>query len=52
LPYLRLVPHHHLGGAKLHGSDAAIDVLLPLIAVSFELTAIGIVFVIVRAFAA
>jgi len=36
-------------GAKLHGSDAAIDVLLPLMAVSFGLTAIGIVFVIVRA---
>jgi hypothetical protein len=38
-------------GAKLHGRDAAIDVLLPLMAVSFGLTAIGIVFVIVRAFA-
>jgi hypothetical protein len=38
-------------GARLHGSDAAIDVLLPLIAVSLGLTAIGIVFVIVRAFA-
>ena len=38
-------------GAKLHGTDAAIDVLLPLMAVSFGLTAIGIVFVIVRAFA-
>ena len=37
-------------GAKLHGTDAAIDVLLPLMAVSFGLTAIGIVFVIVRAF--
>ena len=36
-------------GARLHGSHAAIDVLLPLIAVSFGLTAIGIVFVIVRA---
>lgn len=36
-------------GAKLHGSHAAIDVLLPLIAVSFGLMAIGIVFVIVRA---
>jgi hypothetical protein len=36
-------------GAKLHCSDAAIDVLLPLMAVSFGLTAIGIVFVIVRA---
>ncbi|WGD53681.1 hypothetical protein QA641_07190 [Bradyrhizobium sp. CB1650] len=36
-------------GAKLHGSHAAIDVLLPLMAVSFGLTAIGIVFVIVRA---
>lgn len=30
-------------GAKLHGADAVIDVLLPLIAVSFGLTAIGIV---------
>jgi hypothetical protein len=37
------------GGARLHGSHAAIDVLLPLIAVSFGLTAIGVVFVIVRA---
>ncbi|WP_234684507.1 hypothetical protein [Bradyrhizobium monzae] len=36
-------------GAELHGSHAAIDVLLPLMAVSFGLTAIGIVFVIVRA---
>ncbi|MET4217238.1 hypothetical protein ACVW1A_001926 [Bradyrhizobium sp. LB1.3] len=36
-------------GATLHGTDAAIDVLLPLMAVSFGLTAIGIVFVIVRA---
>jgi hypothetical protein len=36
-------------GARLHGAHAAIDVLLPLIAVSFGLTAIGIVFVIVRA---
>jgi hypothetical protein len=36
-------------GAELHGADAATDVLLPLMAVSFGLTAIGIVFVIVRA---
>jgi hypothetical protein len=36
-------------GARLHGADAAIDALLPLVAVSFGLTAIGIVFVIVRA---
>jgi hypothetical protein len=36
-------------GARLHGSHAAIDVLLPLLAVSFGLTAIGVVFVIVRA---
>ncbi len=36
-------------GAKLRGSHAAIDVLLPLIAVSLGLTAIGIVFVIVKA---
>lgn len=38
-------------GARLHGRDAAIDVLLPLVAVSLGLTAIGIVFVIVRTFA-
>ncbi len=36
-------------GARLHGTHAGIDVLLPLMAVSFGLTAIGIVFVIVRA---
>jgi len=36
-------------GAKLHGTHAVIDVLLPLMAVSFGLTGIGIVFVIVRA---
>jgi hypothetical protein len=39
-------------GARLRARDAAIDVLLPLVAVSLGLTAIGIVFVIVRAFAA
>jgi hypothetical protein len=39
-------------GARLRGRDAAIDALLPLIAVSFGLTGIGIIFVIVRAFAA
>jgi hypothetical protein len=39
-------------GARLHGRDAAIDVLLPFVAVSLGLTAIGVVFVIVRAFAA
>jgi hypothetical protein len=39
-------------GARLHASHAAIDVLLPLAAVSFGLTAIGIVFVIVRAVSA
>jgi hypothetical protein len=38
-------------GARLHGREAAVDALLPLIAVSFGLTGIGIVFVIVRAFA-
>ena len=38
-------------GAKLRSVHAAIDVLLPLIAVSFGLTAIGIVFDIVRAHA-
>ena len=36
-------------GARLRARDAAIDVLLPLVAVSFGLTAIGIVLVIVRA---
>lgn len=36
-------------GAKLHGSHAAIDVLLPLMAVAFGLTAIGIVFAVVSA---
>ena len=36
-------------GARLRASHAAIDVLLPLMAVSVGLTAIGIVFVIVRA---
>ena len=36
-------------GARLRASHAAIDVPLPLIAVSAGLTAIGIVFVIVRA---
>ena len=39
-------------GARLRTRDAAIDVLLPLAAVSFGLTAIGVIFVIVRAFAA
>ena len=39
-------------GARLRARDAAIDVLLPLVAVSLGLTAIGIVFVIMRAFAA
>ena len=39
-------------GARLRARDAAIDVLLPLVAVSLGLTAIGVVFVIVRAFAA
>lgn len=39
-------------GARLRASDAAIDALLPLGAVSLGLTAIGIVFLIVRAFAA
>jgi hypothetical protein len=33
-------------GARLRGSDAAIDMLLPLAAVAFGLTAIGIVFLI------
>jgi hypothetical protein len=36
-------------GARLHGSHAAIDVLLPLAAVAFGLTGIGIVFAIVNA---
>jgi hypothetical protein len=39
-------------GARLRASDAAIDVLLPLGAVSLGLTAIGVVFLIVRALAA
>ncbi len=33
-------------GSKLHGTDAAIDLLLPLAAVAFGLTALGIVFLI------
>jgi hypothetical protein len=33
-------------GSKLRGADAAIDMLLPLAAVAFGLTALGIVFVI------
>jgi hypothetical protein len=33
-------------GARLHGTHAAIDVLLPLAAVAFGLTALGIVFLI------
>jgi hypothetical protein len=36
-------------GARLRGSQAAIDVLLPLAAVAFGLTAIGIVFAVVSA---
>jgi hypothetical protein len=36
-------------GSKLHSMHAAIDVLLPLMAVAFGLTAIGIVFVVVSA---
>jgi hypothetical protein len=36
-------------GARLHGTHAAIDVLLPLAAVAFGLTAIGSVFAIVAA---
>ena len=39
-------------GARIRASDAAIDVLLPLLAVSLGLTAIGVVFAIVRAYAA
>ena len=35
--------------ARIHATHAAIDVLLPLAAVAFGLTAIGIVFVIVKA---
>ncbi len=38
-------------GAKIKGSHAAIDVLLPLAAVAFGLTAIGIVFLIEARFA-
>ncbi len=33
-------------GSKLHGTQAAIDMLLPLAAVAFGLTAIGVVFLI------
>jgi hypothetical protein len=33
-------------GSRLHGTEAAIDMLLPLAAVAFGLTAIGIVFLI------
>ena len=44
LPRLQLAPDRWI--------EAAIDVLLPLGAVSLGLTAIGLVFVIVRAFAA
>ena len=33
-------------GAKLRGAHAAIDMLLPLAAVAFGLTAIGIVFLV------
>lgn len=36
-------------GARLRGTDAAIDMLLPLAAVAFGLTAIGIVFLICAA---
>jgi hypothetical protein len=36
-------------GARLRGSHVAVDALLPLAAVAFGLTAIGIVFVIVSA---
>lgn len=36
-------------GARIQGSHAAIDALLPLAAVAFGLTAIGIVFVIEKA---
>jgi len=38
-------------GSKLRGTHAAIDMLLPLAAVAFGLTALGIVFVIVGSFA-
>ena len=44
--------HLAVWGARLRTRDAAIDVLLPLAAVSLGLTAIGLVFVVVRAFAA
>ena len=36
-------------GARLHGSHAAVDALLPLAAVAFGLTGIGIVYAIVSA---
>jgi hypothetical protein len=38
-------------GSKLRGTQAAIDMLLPLAAVAFGLTALGIVFVICASFA-
>jgi hypothetical protein len=38
-------------GSKLRGTDAAIDMLLPLAAVAFGLTGIGIVFLICASFA-
>ena len=38
-------------GSKLRSTHAAIDVLLPLMAVAFGLTAIGIVFLICASFA-
>ncbi|MBR1121453.1 hypothetical protein JQ628_08025 [Bradyrhizobium lablabi] len=38
-------------GSRLHGTEAAIDMLLPLAAVAFGLTGIGIVFLICSYFA-
>ena len=38
-------------GSRLHGTEAAIDMLLPLAAVAFGLTGIGIVFLICSHFA-
>lgn len=38
-------------GSRLHGTEAAIDMLLPLAAVAFGLTGIGVVFLICSHFA-
>ena len=50
--YDRLTGYGEGGRRNYSLRNVTIDVLLPLVAVSFGLTAIGVVFVIVRAFAA